>query len=157
MGTVQVIWLKYFWPRKFLPKYHGVKHATVLKAFTSDWDFDLNPTKTHGIPTKKTHLVSRPNEAQVLRSHHRKNSVRDKVINKKWIYLERNTLYGLPRQHSGKEFAFKAGDAGSVPGSGRSPGEGHGNPLQYSCLQNSMNRGAWWATVHGITKEWDTT
>ena len=41
---------------------------------------------------------------------------------------------------------------GSVPGSGRSPGGGHGNPLQYSCLENPMNRGAWWATVHRVTK-----
>ena len=44
-----------------------------------------------------------------------------------------------------------------IPGSGRSPGEGNGNPLQYSCLENSMGRGAWKATVHGITKESDTT
>ena len=43
-------------------------------------------------------------------------------------------------------------DMGSIPGSGRSPGGGHGNPLQYSCLENPMNRGAWTATVHGITK-----
>ena len=43
-------------------------------------------------------------------------------------------------------------DMGSVPGSERSPGEGKGNPLQYSCLQNPMDRGAWWATVHGTTK-----
>ena len=43
-------------------------------------------------------------------------------------------------------------DTGSVPGSGRSPGGGHGNPLQYSCLENPMDRGAWWATVHGISK-----
>ena len=43
-------------------------------------------------------------------------------------------------------------DAGSVPGSGRSPGGGHGNPLQYSCLENPMDRGAWWATVYSITK-----
>ena len=42
--------------------------------------------------------------------------------------------------------------AGSIPGSGRSPGEGSGNPLQYSCLANSMDRGAWWATVHGVAK-----
>ena len=41
---------------------------------------------------------------------------------------------------------------GLIPGSGRSPGEGNGNPLQYSCLENPMDRGAWWATVHGITK-----
>ena len=46
------------------------------------------------------------------------------------------------------------GDPGSIPGSGRSPGEGKGNPLQYSCLENSMDRGAWWATVYGITKSW---
>ena len=43
-------------------------------------------------------------------------------------------------------------DAGSIPGSGRSPGEGHGNPLQYSCLENPMDRGACWATAHGVTK-----
>ena len=45
-----------------------------------------------------------------------------------------------------------AGDVGSIPGLGRSPGGRHGNPLQYSCLENSMNRGAWGATVHGVTK-----
>ena len=51
-----------------------------------------------------------------------------------------------------------AGDTGSIPqGSGRSPGEGNGNPLQYSCLENPMDRGAWRATVHGVTKESDTT
>ena len=44
------------------------------------------------------------------------------------------------------------GDTGSIPGSGRSPGGGHGNPLQCSCLENPMDRGAWWATVHGVTK-----
>ena len=50
-----------------------------------------------------------------------------------------------------------AGDAVSVPGSGRSPGEGNGNPFQYSCLGNLMDRGAWLATVHGVRKESDTT
>ena len=50
-----------------------------------------------------------------------------------------------------------AGDirnVGSIVGSGTFPGGGHGNPLQYSCLENSMDRGAWWATVHGVTKSW---
>ena len=51
-----------------------------------------------------------------------------------------------------KKSACNAGDLGLIPGSGRSPGEGNGNPLQYSCLENSMDRGAWWATVHGVTK-----
>ena len=50
-----------------------------------------------------------------------------------------------------------ARDMGSVSGSGISPGEGNGNLLQYSCLGNCMDRGAWWATVHGVTKESDTT
>jgi len=46
----------------------------------------------------------------------------------------------------------KAGDPGLIPGSGRSPGERNGNPLQYSCLENPMDRGAWWATVHGVAR-----
>ena len=51
-----------------------------------------------------------------------------------------------------KHLAYNAGDLGSIPGSGRSSGEGNGNPLQYSCLENPMDRGAWWATVHGVAK-----
>ena len=52
----------------------------------------------------------------------------------------------------GKESACNAGDLGSIPGLGRSAGEGHGNPLQYSCLENSVDRGAWQAAVHMVTK-----
>ena len=54
----------------------------------------------------------------------------------------------------GEESAYNAGDLGSIPGSGRSPGEGNGNPLQYSCLENAMDGGAWWATVQVVTKSW---
>ena len=53
-----------------------------------------------------------------------------------------------------KETACNTEDPGSIPRSGRSPGEGHGNSLQYSCLENSMDREAWWVTVHGIAKSW---
>ena len=53
-----------------------------------------------------------------------------------------------------RESACNAGDLDSIPGLGRSPGGGHGNPLQYSCLENSMARGAWWAAVHGVAKSW---
>jgi len=63
-----------------------------------------------------------------------------------------NRLLGCPGSLDGKTSAYNAGDPGSIPGSGRSPGEGNGNPLQYSCLENPMDRGAWWATVHGVTK-----
>ena len=54
----------------------------------------------------------------------------------------------------GKESTCNAGDMVSIPGSGRSPGGGHGNPLQYSCLENLMDREAWWVTVHGVTRSW---
>ena len=59
---------------------------------------------------------------------------------------------GFPGRSVGKESACDVGDVGSIPGSGRSPGKGNGNPFQYSCLENPMNRGAWLATVHGVTK-----
>ena len=51
-----------------------------------------------------------------------------------------------------KASAGNVGDLGSIPGSGRCPGEGNGNPLQYSCLGNPMDRGAWWTVVHGVTR-----
>ena len=62
---------------------------------------------------------------------------------------------GFPGGSVGKDPACSSGDArdtGLIPGSGTSPGGGHSNPLQYSCLENPMDREAWWATVHGVTK-----
>ena len=59
---------------------------------------------------------------------------------------------GFPRGSDGKESMCNAGDLCSIPGLGKSPGGDHGNPLQYSCLENPMDRGAWQATVHGVTK-----
>ena len=59
---------------------------------------------------------------------------------------------GFPGGSDGKAPAWDAGDPGSIPELGRSPGEGNGNPLHYSCPENSMDGGAWWATVHGVTK-----
>ena len=67
-------------------------------------------------------------------------------------------FFQFPDGLRGKESACNAGDtgdAGLIPGSGRSAGGGNGNPLQYSCLRNPMDRGAWWATVHGVAKESD--
>ena len=59
---------------------------------------------------------------------------------------------GFPGGLDSEESAFNARDMGLIPGLGRSPGEGNGNPLQYSCLENPMDSGAWWATVHGVAK-----
>ena len=66
-------------------------------------------------------------------------------------------IMGFPGGSVVKNPPTKAGDMGLIPGSGRSPGEGNDNPLQYSCLGNPMVRGTWWAAVHGVTKESDTT
>ena len=62
------------------------------------------------------------------------------------------SLLGFPHSSVGKESARCAGDPGSIPGSGRSPGEENGNPLQSSCLKNSIDRGAWQAAVHGVAR-----
>ena len=69
------------------------------------------------------------------------------------FYLQFYCLWGFPGSLDGKASnAYNAGDLGLIPGLGRSPGEGNGNPLQYSCLENPMDQGAWWATVHGVAK-----
>ena len=80
------------------------------------------------------------------------------MTNKVRTFNEVYTAYmGLPWWLRGKESACNAGDPGSIPGSGRSPGGGNGNPLQYSCLEKPMDRGAWRATVCGGRTESDMT
>ena len=68
------------------------------------------------------------------------------------IFKIHPSVGGFPGGSDGKESACNAGDLGSIPVSGRSPGGGIGYPLQDSCLENSMDRGVWWAAVHGVTK-----
>ena len=68
------------------------------------------------------------------------------------FYIPTSRARGFPRSSVSKESACNAGDLSSIPGSGRSPGEGNGNPLQYSCLENPMDREAWWVIVHGVAK-----
>ena len=75
--------------------------------------------------------------------------VRQKYVSfLKYIYY----MYDFLGGSDGKEFTYNTGDLGSIPGSGRSPGEGNGYPLQYSCLRIPLDRGAWWAIVHGVIK-----
>ena len=64
--------------------------------------------------------------------------------------ITKNWTFSFPDSSVGKEFACNAGDLSSIPGLGRSPGEGNGNPLQYSCLENPKDRGAWQATVNRV-------
>ena len=84
-----------------------------------------------------------------LWKNHNTRSLRIFLISD-WI----NKQQGFPGGSNGEESACDAGDLGSIPGSGRSPGEGNGNLVQCSHLGNSMDRGAWWATVHGVSKSW---
>ena len=68
------------------------------------------------------------------------------------MYLQKLNEKGIPGGSDSKESAYNAGHQGLILGLGRSPGEGNGNPLQYSCLGNPMDRGAWQARVHGVAK-----
>ena len=65
-----------------------------------------------------------------------------------------SSRWGFPDGSEVKASACNAGDLGLIPGLGRTPGEGNGNPLQYSCLENPVDGGAWWATAHGVAKSW---
>ena len=80
------------------------------------------------------------------------NDVRSNFSRSQKVWLQDRLGWTFPGCSDGKASTCNAGDSDSIPGSGISPGEGNGNPLQYSCLENSMDGGAWWATVHGVTK-----
>ena len=71
-----------------------------------------------------------------------------------FILRKVSLIVGFPGDSDGKESACNAGVQGSIPGLGKYPGEGNGNPLQYPCLKNSMDRGTRQALVHGVTKSW---
>ena len=76
----------------------------------------------------------------------------DKLLNREVDQIYTTLIRDFPGGSEVKASAWNAGDLGSISGSGRSSGEGNGNPLQYSCLENPMEGGAWWATVHGVAK-----
>ena len=89
-----------------------------------------------------------------------RNSEDQENLNYIYLYLSiyhlfiYNLLFIFPGGSDGKESACNAGDLALIPGLERSPGEGNGNLLQYSCLGNPVARGAWWATVHGVAQSW---
>ena len=87
--------------------------------------------------------------------HRQKSKVLNQIVYLDCCLWLSMLCIGVPWWLSGKELACSAevaGDTGSIPGLGSSPGVGHGNPLQYSCLENPMDKGAWWATVHRVAK-----
>ena len=104
------------------------------------------------------HLVNtgQPGACCTSFNAHRTSLYKERTIWHQTSLTPLSSNQGFPGGSDGKESACHTGDPGWIPGSGRSPGEGNGNPLQYSCLENSMIRGTWWTTTHGVTKRHTT-
>ena len=103
-----------------------------------------------------THTQNKPQEINVIiHIQYSFNGARDRETQEVYFsHFNHNRLLGGSVV---KNPLANAGDSSSIPGSGRSPGEGNGNPIQYSCLGNPMDKGTWQAIVHGVAKELDTT
>ena len=139
----KVHWLLYKQQMRFKEYYNSWGHRVGY-----DWATELNWTElinTEGFPgssADKESICNPGDPGSIPRSGRSHGEVSNPVF---WGFLGGS---------DGKESACNAGDLGLISGLGRSPGEGTGYPLQYSCLENSMEREAWWATVHGVTKNW---
>ena len=140
------------------------------------WPTPLRTTGTDCAPSRGVtgdHLMQRPISSIpfvqnnvwlfLARSAHLPADISNWKRNSKWRKFFLSILrwiryaqcaFGLPGGSVGKEAACSVGELGLIPGLGISPGEGNGNPLQYHCLENLMDRGAWWATVHEVAKSW---
>ena len=116
-------------------------------AFVATWEWNF----THSIYWTHTRFT-----LSIIYSSQQLYTLSGILLISKWSLKKLSILSRLPRGFPGgavvKESTSQAGDVGLIPEWGRSPGEGNGNPLQYSCLENAMDRGAWWAVVHGVTK-----
>ena len=116
---------------------HGISQARIL-----EW-IAISFSRGSSQPRNRTHLSC------IVRQVLYHWATREALLSNYSYFLRVLFLVG---GSDGKVSAYNAGDPGSMPGSGRPPGEGNGNPLQYPYLENSMDGGAWWATVHGVTK-----
>ena len=135
-GIKFILWRRKWQPTPvFLP---GKSHEQRILVEYSPWDLKESETTEHAHTCAHTD------------THHTHTA---KFID--WLVENcRFNNMGFPSGSDSEESACNAGDPGSIPGLGRFLGEGNGNPLQYSCLENPMDREAWWATVHGVTKSW---
>ena len=115
----------------------------ILQAGTLEWG--AIAFSTHCLEMTFKNTVSCPNCSELY------PDLKQSSVKGKQIHILR-LLKGFPGSSDSKESTGNAGDLNSIPGSGRCPGEGNGSPLQYSCLENPMDRGAWRATVYRVTK-----
>ena len=106
------------------------------------------------IPKKNKSKKAKWLAEEALQIVEKRREVKSKGKRERYIQLNRVPKKGCPGSSVGKELARYAGDLSLIPGSVRSPEEGNGNSLQYSCLENPIDRGAWWAAVHGVSKSW---
>ena len=120
----------------------------ILQAGTLEWG--AIAFSTHCLEMTFKNTVSCPNCSELY------PDLKQSSVKGKQIHILR-LLKGFPGSSDSKESTGNAGDLNSIPGSGRCPGEGNGYPLQYSCLENPRDWGVWQATVHGVTKDLDTT
>ena len=143
---------------QFLPVVQKVKYIENIRYITVKWIFDFLIKKQMlliDIVSKETlhFLFEYANNFKFI---HKNSIMLDCLYFLSFYILNWSIIQGFPGGSEVKASACNAGDLGLIPGSGRSPGEGNGNPLQYSCLENPMDGGAWWATVHGVAES-DTT
>ena len=128
--------------------------VSALASFLPKKSQGWSPLEWTGWISLKSKGLSRVFSNTTVQKHQYKSFAQED-----WQWLSKQTRcslllssQGFPGGSVGKESACNAGDTSLIPESGRSPGEGNGNPLQYSCLRNPMDRGGWWVTVHGVTR-----
>ena len=131
-------------------------HQSVLrKRWPKYWSFSfsLSPSNEYsGLISFRIDWFDLPAVQGTLKSLLQHYSSKASILRHSAFFLVQLSYLGFPYSSVGKESACSAGDPGSIPGLGRSPGKGNGDPLQYPCLENLMDKGAWWAVVHGVTR-----
>ena len=125
--------------------------ASVLPMNIQDWS-PLGWTGWISLQSRGLKSLLQHHSSKALILWHSAFFIVQLLFSRKFIILHVLSTSCFPGSLDGKASAYNAGDTGSIPGLGRSPGEGNGKPVQYSCLENPMDPGAWWATVHGVAK-----
>ena len=138
------------------PSIRVFSHQSVLrKRWPKYWSFSfsISPSNEYsGVISFRIDWFDLPVVQGTLKSLLQHYSSKASILRHSAFFLVQLSYPGFPYSSVSKESACSAGDPGSIPGLGRSPGKGNGDPLQYPCLENLMDKGAWWVVVHGVTR-----